>query len=153
MKQEIQIQFRLSPLPKDEQEAVQWLLPLVQAADSNTLQEISNDDFKRGWYSVGFLYAGLHPDSVLENGTCVSNEAPDHPLVSQIEPRLIRPFYEESGWPVALVPVALEAWRRYEAKELADDELYCSEATVAGMCHRSPELAEQVRREREQAPD
>jgi hypothetical protein len=47
-----------------------------------------------------------------------------------------------------LAPVANEAWRRYEAGEFTEDEFYCSEAVIAGICHRSPELAEDVRRER-----
>jgi DNA (cytosine-5)-methyltransferase 1 len=55
----------------------------------------------------------------------------------------------DSGWPVLLAPVAAEAWRRYEAGELKDDEFYCSEAVVAGMCHRNPALVDGVKQERE----
>ena len=73
----------------------------------------------------------------------------NHAEIRKIEPRLLAPYYVESGWPVVLAPVAKEAWRRYEADELKDDELYCSEAVVAGMCNRNPALVEEVRRERE----
>jgi hypothetical protein len=39
----------------------------------------------------------------------------------------------DSGWPDVLERVAKEAWRRYKANELRDDEFYCSEAVIAGM--------------------
>lgn len=145
-----QIQFGLAPLPEDEKEAVQWLLPLVHAADTYSLQDIDNNNFKRGWYAIGFLYADLYPGILWDENTHVSYDAPDRPGLSDIEPRLVRPFYEPSGWPVVLVPVVTEAWRRYEARELDWEELYCKEAVLAGMCHRNPELAKKVKREREQ---
>ena len=68
-----------------------------------------------------------------------------------MDQRLKTPFYVESGWPVVLAPVVKEAWRRYEADELKDEEFYCSEAVTAGICSRSPELMEEVRRERRKA--
>ncbi len=73
----------------------------------------------------------------------------NHAETRKIEPRLIAPYYVESGWPVVLAPVVKEAWRRFEAEELKDDEFYCSEAVVAGMVHRCPDLAGGVREERD----
>ena len=149
MKKQRSLRFDLKPLPATQSEAVQWLLPLIQAADNKTLRQTPAADFKRGWYSVGFLYAGLHPDSALEHGKETSHDMDEFPEIRRIEPRLLAPFYVQSGWPVVLAPVLEEAWRRYEAGGLKDDEFYCSEAVIAGMCHRNSHLAEQVRRERE----
>ena len=149
MKTKTPVRFGLEPLPSDQQEAVEWLLALVRAADNKTLRQLPADEFKRGWYSVGFLYPGLHPDSALEHGTELSNETEDCTEIRKVEPRLLAPFFVDSGWPVLLAPVAEEAWRRYEADELKEDELYCSEAVVAGMCCRNPDLIEGVRQERE----
>lgn len=140
------LRFELNPLPSNRDEAVRWLLPLIRAADNNSLRNISSDDFRRGWYSIGFLYAGLHPDGALEHGSELSYDVDDFPEIRKVEPRLLAPYYVQSGWPVALAPVAEEAWRRYEADILKEDELYCSEAVVAGMCSRSFALAEEVRR-------
>jgi len=140
--------FEIEPLPADQNEAMQWLLPLIHAADNNSLRKTPLADFKRGWYSVAFLYAGLHPDSALEHGKDLSDDGDDLPEIRKIEPRLLSPYYVQSGWPVVLAPIAEEAWRRYEANALKDDEFYCSEAVVAGMCYRSSELAALVRRER-----
>jgi DNA (cytosine-5)-methyltransferase 1 len=146
-----EMKFFIHPLPNDEKQAVQWLMELVRASDSKTLRKISADTFKRGWFSVGFLYPGLHPDGAIEHGKETSNEVVNHAEIRKIEPRLLAPFFVESGWPVVLAPVAKEAWRRYEADELKDDELYCSEAVIAGMCNRNPKLVDEVKRERQKA--
>jgi DNA (cytosine-5)-methyltransferase 1 len=151
MKTKKTVRFGLEPLPSDQQEAVELLLALVRATDNKMIRQFPADEFKRGWYSIGFLYPGLHPDSALEHGTELSNAAEDFPEIRKVEPRLLAPFFVDSGWPVVLAPVAAEAWRRYEAGELKDDEFYCSEAVVAGMCSRNPELIEEVRRGRAQA--
>jgi DNA (cytosine-5)-methyltransferase 1 len=141
------IKFELSPLPKDEKEAVNWLRPLLDL-DSRALRSMPAAEFKRAWYSIAFIYMGLHPDSALEHGERISHDMQAYPPLSQMEPRLVNPYYEQSGWPVVLGPVAKEAWRRYEIGEMTDDEFYCSEAQMAGICHRSPKLAEEVRAER-----
>jgi len=134
------LKSRIRPLPKDDSQALNWLIPLIHAADRKTLRKIENNEFKRGWFSIGFLYPGLHPDSALDHGRQISSEAESTDHFGKIEARLLAPFYVESGWPVALAPVAKEAWRRYEAKELHDDEFYCNGAVIAGMCHRDPSL-------------
>lgn len=55
------------------------------------------------------LYPGLHPDAY------------DDP---------------DSGWPRGLKKFAAEAWARFEAGELADDELYPAEAAWCGIFDR-----------------
>lgn len=143
------IKFLLEPLPTNDSQAIQWLMELVKAADNKAIRKLTADEFKRGWFSVGFLYPGLHPDGSIDHGKEQSSEVVNHVEVRKIEPRLLSPYYVKSGWPVVLAPVAKEAWRRFEIGELKDDELYCSEAVMAGMCHRSPTLAKEVKSERE----
>lgn len=145
------VQFDFEPLPSNQKEAVRRLQKLIHAAESKSLKEVPAADFKRGWYSVGFLYAGLHPDGALEHGTEVSSEAEDLPEISTLEPRLIAPYYVQSGWPVVLAPVAAEAWRRHEAGELQDEELYCSDAVMAGMTFRMNGPGRPSRKSRELA--
>jgi len=143
------VRFGLEGLPLDHEQAVKWLLALVRATESKTLREVPTADFLRGWYSVGFLYGGLHPDSAFDHGKEISNDIETVPDIDKTEPRLRAPYYLQSGWPVLLAPVAKEAWRRYRARELNENEFYCSEAVIAGMCYRNPDLIEQVRQERE----
>ncbi len=124
-------------LPKNDEQALEWLLSLVHAADTKALKKVDTSEFKRGWFSIGFLYPGLHPDGALDHGKQISSEVIKHAEVRKMDPRLIAPFYVESGWPVALTPVAREAWRRYDAKELKDHEFYCGDAVMAGLMHRN----------------
>ena len=138
------IKFRIETLPETRNQAVQWLMELVLAADNNSLRKLTSDEFKRGWFSVGFLYPGLHPDGANDHGSEQSSDKMNHAEVRDNESRLLAPYYVKSGWPVVLAPVANEAWRRYEADELKDDELYCSEAVMAGMCHQSQVRAKEV---------
>lgn len=42
----------------------------------------------------------------------------------------------ESGWPRVLKRFAAEAWRRADAGELADNELYCTDAAWSGLYDR-----------------
>jgi DNA (cytosine-5)-methyltransferase 1 len=134
----------LAPLPDNQIEALDWMLPLLDK-DRRSLRKVPETEFKRAWYAIAFLYAGLHPDSALDHGMTVCRECDeDYHLLSSIEPRLVAPYYERSGWPVVLAPIAQEAWRRFQGGELKDAEFYCSEAQMAGICHRSSELAEEV---------
>ncbi len=122
-------------IPKNEIEALEWLLPLLDI-ESRGLRQVSNFKLKRGWAAILFLYSGLHPDGSCERG-CISNDVEDYPLVSSVEPRLLKPYYKLSGWPVVLVPVAEEVWRRFDGKEYCEHEIYCSDAQVAGMNYRT----------------
>lgn len=141
------IKFDLAPLPKDEKEAVNWLLPMLDL-NIRALRRVRDEDIKRAWYSIAFLYAGLHPDSALDHGKRIARDMEDCIPLIRIEPRLATPYYEQSGWPVVLAPVAKEARRRYDSGSLKDHEFYCSDAQRAGMCYRNPELIEEIRKER-----
>ena len=66
-------------------------------------------DFVRTWCALAYLFPGLHPDS----------------------------FHEpDNVWPRAIQRYVAEAWRRADSGELSDDELYCSDATWAGVFDR-----------------
>ena len=137
------IPFELAPLPKDEAQAVEWLRPFLNDPAPRFLKSVPADTFKQAWYAIAFLYSGLHPDAALDHGDRITRKPQqDYPLVRELEPRLLTPYHERSGWPVVLAPIVREAWRRYRADELADDEFYCSEAQMAGMRHRNSETAD-----------
>lgn len=72
-------------------------------------KNLSKSEFVRIWSAVAYLYPGLHPDGFED---------------------------EQSGWPAALKRFATEAWRRAEAGELTDGELYPSDAQWAGLYDR-----------------
>ena len=81
----------------------------LRLALANPLEQLPREQFVRAWSAVAYLFPGLHPDG-----------------------------YEDadSGWPHALKRFAAEAWRRADAGELADEELYPSDAQWAGLHDR-----------------
>ena len=81
----------------------------LRLALKQPLTELSNEKFVRAWCCVSYLFPGLHPDG-----------------------------YEnvESGWPPVLKRFAAEAWRRADAGQLADEELYPSDAQWSGLYDR-----------------
>lgn len=81
----------------------------LRRALANPLARLPKPAFIRAWSAVVYLFPSLHPD-------CFEDA--------------------ESGWPPSLRQLATEAWRRAEAGELADDELYPSDAQWAGLYDR-----------------
>jgi DNA (cytosine-5)-methyltransferase 1 len=119
-------------LPQDLKEAVSWLLPLINAAERGMITAVSLNDFRRGWFSVGFIHYKLHPDSVLQNGAkavSVANET----ILTRLPPELVSPIFVRSGWPIKLIPVGVEARRRFARGLLSSDEYYYSAAQRAGL--------------------
>lgn len=92
----------------------------LRLALNQPLNQLSHKSFLRAWCSVAYLFPGLHPDG-----------------------------YEdaEGGWPRVLRRFAAEAWRRAEAGELADDELYPCDTQWSGLYDRIfPHTAEEMER-------
>ncbi len=70
------------------------------------LETLSKVKFVHAWCALSYLEPGLHPDDFDQPG---------------------------SGWPDNLKRFAVEAWRREEAGELTDEEMYPSDANWAGL--------------------
>lgn len=81
----------------------------VRLALARPIEQLPRHTFIRAWCSLAYLYPGLHPDGF---------EDPD------------------SGWPPVPRRFAADAWRRADAGELADDELYASDAQWSGLYDR-----------------
>ena len=109
------------------------------------LRRVDTDKLKKAWFAISFLYPDLHPDAALDHGETTSRTPTKEIPIAPIEPRLLAPHYDRSGWPVVLAPIAREAWRRFRSSELQHNEFYCSEAQIAGINSRSPILPEGIR--------
>jgi len=79
------------------------------------LQQLPKPDFLHAWCAVAYVFPGLHPDGYEDEG---------------------------SGWPRELRRFAAEAWRRVQAGELSDEELYPCDAQWAGLYDRLLEREE-----------
>ncbi|MDA7494301.1 hypothetical protein OAE01_01820 [Akkermansiaceae bacterium] len=83
------------PEPKSSQEAHLRLHQILNTIQP--LQQMSYEDFMLGWVAMAYISPGLNPD---EAGA------------------------EDGGWPPGWQPVAAEAFRRFEIKELTKEEFY-----------------------------
>ena len=79
---------------------------LNSVLSANSLSELDKDTFLKGWKAFAFLYPGLHPDDF---------------------------DAEDSGWTEDLMPLAEEAFRRYESGLISDEEMYCYEEVKKGI--------------------
>ena len=92
----------------------------LRLALNQPLAELPTENFVRAWCCVAYLFPGLHPDGFED---------------------------AESGWPRVLKRFAAEAWRRAEAGELTDEELYPGDAQWSGLYDRMfPHTADEIER-------
>jgi DNA (cytosine-5)-methyltransferase 1 len=125
----------LFPFPKTDEEAAAQILLLADLSKSE-LKSISDHQFKVVWYSIAFLFAGLHPDSISEHGKDTVERTDIPSRYDAIDSRLFTPFYDQSGWPVILTNLSKEGESRYAKQFLSDDEFYCCEGQRAGHEYR-----------------
>lgn len=88
----------------------------LRSGFSAQLEQLPKTDFLRAWCAVAYLFPGLHPEGYEVAG---------------------------SGWPRVLKRFAAEAWRRVDAVELADEELYPCDAQWSGLYDRMDKHTEQ----------
>lgn len=119
-------------------------LQTVMNCDRHQLRILDATVFIRGWHALLWLFPGLHPDNALDHGS----ERLDWPEAATRLPGIgisDRRVNVRSGWPVALVLIGEEAWRRYKAGSIANDIFYCAEVQRAGLVAevRSKEAAQE----------
>jgi len=91
-------------IPRSRKEAAESIRSVE--GEHQDLRALSKREFLRVWKAFCFLEPGLHPDEY------------DNP---------------DGGWSERWKPLAAEAFRRAEAGELADDELYPWMAALKGV--------------------
>jgi DNA (cytosine-5)-methyltransferase 1 len=75
----------------------------LRLAEGGSLERLRKREFLRAWCSIHYLFPGLHPDTF---------------------------FTAQADWPKRLKSFAAEAWRRFQAGELTDNEFYCYQAAT-----------------------
>ena len=127
-----QTAHRREDLIPDSSAEASVLLQHIANLDRPRLRDCENKEFLLGWFSLFYLFPGLHPDNALDHGEDQELWSPDQPALPGMED-FARRRYARSGWPVALELLGREAWRRYEADELSEEEFYCVAAQRRGM--------------------
>ena len=126
-------------IPADETEAVARLNVLMEC-DRGQLCALDTTGFLRGWHSLLWLFPRLHPNNALDHGPDKLEWADGRnvfPLLDADESQL----FTRSGWPVALVLIGEEAWRRFDDGGISRNEFYCADAQAAGIRFRKTVLA------------
>ena len=100
--------------------------------DRRALRAVPAAEFLRGWHALLFLFPGLHPDNARDHGDDTEEVPTEHLGVPGFERELDR-RHTRSGWPVMLELLGREACRRYETREMSNEEFYCVEAQRAGL--------------------
>jgi DNA (cytosine-5)-methyltransferase 1 len=113
-------------MPSDREVATEMLERSVASMFLRPLPQLRKDELLDLWSAVCYLHPHLHPDAALDNGEVVSRGT------KRCVSFVIEPVYTRSGWPVELIPIALEMRRRFDAKLLSEDEYYFSAAGFAG---------------------
>ena len=113
-------------MPSSREVATEMLEEFVASMFLRPLRRLRKNDFLQVWSAVCYLHPHLHPDAALDNGKVVSRGT------KRCVSFVVEPVYIRSGWPVELIPIALEARRRFDAKLLSENEYYFSAAVVAG---------------------
>lgn len=89
------------------------------------LDQVEDDALRTIWYKIHRVLPHLHPESALDNGKEIS------PIPNRNVSFCLEPFYLRSGWPIELVPVAVEANKRYKAGRFsANDYFHMSPALL-----------------------
>ena len=100
------------------------------------LQRLSAQEFLRGWHALLNLFPHLHPANAMEHGKDIE----DFYTQVHLDAICLR-RYSRTGWPVALELIGREAWRRRNAEEFGDEELYAHDmlaAKMANVCSALP---------------
>ena len=118
----------------------------IAGLDRRQLREAEKRVFLRGWFALFYLFPGLHPDNALDHGDPDAVWSPGQLPLPGLEDFAARRF-ARSGWPVALELLGREAWRRYEAGELSEEDFYCIQAQITGMGQRSIDEGREIKHE------
>jgi DNA (cytosine-5)-methyltransferase 1 len=89
------------------------------------LRALPRDRFLSGWHALLWLFPELHPENALDHG---KHRITEDSRIPEFSDR-----YARSGWPVSLVLIGREAWRRYRKGEIPDEAFYCAAAQRAGL--------------------
>jgi DNA (cytosine-5)-methyltransferase 1 len=131
LRQQRTVDLLSQELPRSQRDA-SVRLQKIAYLDRRQLKLCDKAAFLRGWFALLYLFPDLHPDNALDHGDPNSLWCPNQLALPGLA-ELAKHRFARSGWPVALELLGREAWRRYEARELISDELYCTQAQKLGL--------------------
>jgi DNA (cytosine-5)-methyltransferase 1 len=101
----------------DKKLAFQKLDEIINSPSLSRMNELSKKEFIEIWNSIHIIHPSIHPQNALDKSGEKQMHSPKKSLV-------YAPFYKASGWPFALIPIAQEAYNRFQKGELSELEFY-----------------------------
>jgi DNA (cytosine-5)-methyltransferase 1 len=101
----------------ERNKAIKKLEELTNSLYLGVIKNMSTKEFLAAWNLVHLVHPTLHPETALDR----SGEIHMPPSRTS---DIVAPYYKRSGWPVALIPIAIEANNRYNGKELTEEDYY-----------------------------
>ena len=86
---------------------------------ARNLSKMPKSEFLDVWSAIHELHPSLHPENSLD-------ETGDLKMAANGVSFAIAPYYEGSGWPMELIPIAKEARLRFERSQISESEYYFS---------------------------
>jgi DNA (cytosine-5)-methyltransferase 1 len=106
-----------STLDRTTDEALQTLRQFASMTPPE-LKALTRGEFLRCWRALLHLVPALHPRNALDHGESEEPWPDAGSILPKLPPSASR-RYVRSGWPVALVPIGREAWRRVRVHKLS----------------------------------
>lgn len=103
---------------EEEKFSIKILENFVNKILIDNISSVSDHELLKLWRIIHNLMPSLHPEAAIDNGQQISH------VPSREVSFCIEPFYLRSGWPVELVPIALEIRKRYLEGKLNFKDYY-----------------------------
>ena len=107
---------KISPSEKDR--LLLKLENFVNKCHLISIDSVENDVFLDIWITIHKLLPNLHPESISDNGNEISV------IPSRKVSFCLEPYFLRSGWPIELLPIALEAQKRYKVKKISVSDYF-----------------------------
>jgi DNA (cytosine-5)-methyltransferase 1 len=122
LKNQKNFQARPALKESDKKVAFKKLNDLINSPSLSKIDELSKKQFIEIWNSIHIIHPTLHPQNALDKFGGKQMNSPQKSLV-------YAPFYKASGWPFALIPIAQEAYNRFQNGGLSESEFYFNKST------------------------
>lgn len=106
----------------EKSKAIKKLEELTNTLYLGVINNMSTKEFLSVWNLVHVVHPTLHPESALDRSG-------DIYMPPSGTSDVLAPFYKRSGWPVVLIPIAVEANNRYKNNEITEEDYYFNSLT------------------------
>ena len=101
----------------EKNKAIKKLEKLTNSFYLGIIGKMGTKEFLAVWNLIHVVHPTIHPETALDKSGEIHMPASGTSDV-------LAPYFKRSGWPLALIPIAVEANNRYKNKELAEEDYY-----------------------------